>query len=122
MLTVRREDTQVAASNKLLVIETQDRVIGVQELGVEDDFDPVGASVEELDPPELVKNWVVGIVGHVVCGDRGERIALECKDSTFEEDLVFVREKGFGIGNFGTDLAVSWRGSRVKFWPSESGQ
>jgi hypothetical protein len=87
-LTVRREDTQVTTSDKLLVIKTQDRVIRVEELWVEDDLDPIGGSVEQLDPSDLIQDWVVGVVGHVVRDDGWEGVSLQGEDSSLEEDLV----------------------------------
>jgi hypothetical protein len=44
--TVRRENTEMTTPNKLLVVQTQDGVVGVQELGVEDDLDSITGSVE----------------------------------------------------------------------------
>ena len=37
-LVVRREDSEMASSNELLVVETEDGVVGVEELRVEDDL------------------------------------------------------------------------------------
>jgi len=44
----------MTTSNKLLVVQTKDRVIGVQELGVENDFDPISRPVEEFNSSDLV--------------------------------------------------------------------
>jgi hypothetical protein len=80
----------VATSNKLLVIQTEDGVVGVQKLWMEDDLDPVGAPVEQLDAPDLVEDRVAGVVRHVVSDDRRKRVSLESKDSALEENLVLV--------------------------------
>jgi hypothetical protein len=104
--TVRREDTHVTTPDEFLVVETQDRVVRVQELWVENDFDAVRGSVEELDPTDLVQNRVVGIVGHVMGRDRWERVTLERKDSTFEQNLIFLAEQGGWVGHFGSVLAA----------------
>ena len=37
-LVVGREDSEMASSNELLVVETEDGVVGVEELRVEDDL------------------------------------------------------------------------------------
>lgn len=103
-LTVRWEDTQMTTSDKLFVIQTQDRVVGVQELGVEDDLDSISRSVEQLDSSDLVQDWVGGIVGHVMSDNRRERVSLERKHSSFEENLVFRREEIFRLGHFSSVL------------------
>ena len=96
----------MTSSNKLFVIHTQDRVVGVQEFGVEDDLDTVVLLVEQLGPSDLVQDRIVGVVLHVVGGDGRQRVSLERKDSTLEKDLVFVGQQGLGVGNLGTDLAI----------------
>ena len=79
----------MTTSNKLLVIETQDRVVGVQEFGVEDNLDSVRRLVEQVNSSDLVKNRVGSIVGHVV-GDNGrKRVSLQGEDSSLEKNLVF---------------------------------
>jgi len=59
----------VTTSDKLLVIQSKDRVVRVEELWVEDDLDPIGSSVEEFDPSDLAEDRIVGVVGHVVSRD-----------------------------------------------------
>ena len=92
--------------DKLFVIQTQDRVVRVQKLGVEDDLDPVILLVEQLSPPDLVQDRIVGIVLHVVGGNRRERVPLERKHSTLEEDLVLVRQQALGVGDLGSELSI----------------
>jgi hypothetical protein len=96
----------VTTPDKLFVIQTQDRVVRVQELGVEDDLDPVVLLVEQLSPPDLVQDRIVGIVLHVVGSHGRERVPLERKHSTLEEDLVFVRQQALGVGNLGSELSI----------------
>ena len=103
-LVVTREDTQVASSDELFVVETEDRVVRVQELGVEDDLDAVRVSVEELNAANLVQDGVVRVIGHVVRHDGRERVATEREDATLEEDLVLGGEELGGVGNLGTVL------------------
>lgn len=97
----------MTTSDKLLVIQTQDRVVGVKELGVEDNLDPVRGSVEQFDPSDLAEDGIVGVVGHVVRGDGRERVSLEGKDSSLEKNLVFIRQKLLGFGDLGSVL-TSW--------------
>lgn len=87
-LIVRREDSQMASSDEIFVVESQDGVVGVEELRVEDHLDPIFLSIEELNSAKLVQHRVVRIVGHVVSDDRGEGVSLERKDSSFEKHLV----------------------------------
>lgn len=103
---IRLTDTKMASPDELFVIERQDRIGGVQELGVEDDLDPIVRPVEELDASDLVEDGIVAVVGHVVSDDGRERVAAEGEDAALEKDLVFGREQGFGRRDFGAELAV----------------
>ena len=49
-------------SHEVVVVEPEERVGGVEELGVEDDLDAVGAIVEQLAAPECVHHRVHSIV------------------------------------------------------------
>lgn len=89
----------MAPSHKLLIVQSQDRVIGVQELRVEDDFYAVVLVVEELDAPELVQDRVVGVVGHVVRHDGRERVSAEGEHAPLEQDLVLFGEEGREVGD-----------------------
>jgi len=62
----------MAASHELLVVQTEDRIIRVQKVGVENNLDPIVACIEELDPSDLIEDGVIGIVRHVMCSDRWE--------------------------------------------------
>lgn len=96
----------MTSSDKLLVVHTQDRVVRVQELGVEDDLDPVVLLVEQLGPPDLVQDRIVGIILHVVGRDRGQRVPLERKHSTLEQDLVLVRQQALGVRDLGSEFSI----------------
>lgn len=74
----------MTTADKLLVIKTQDRVVGVQEFWVEDDLDSITTSVEELDATNLVQDWVGRVIGHVVGDYRWQRVSLEREYSSFE--------------------------------------
>lgn len=92
----------MTTSDKLLVVKTQDWVIRVEEFWVEDDLDPIGGSVEQLDPSDLVQDWVIGVIGHVVRHDGWEGVSLQGEDSSLEEDLVLGGQQVLGIGNLGS--------------------
>lgn len=90
---VTREDTHVATSHELLVVKTQDRVVAVQEIGVEDDLDAIAGAVKELDTTDLVEDWVGRIVYHVVGDNWRKGVSLESEDTAFQEDLILGVEE-----------------------------
>ena len=92
---VTRENTQMASTNELFIVQTKNRVVGVEEIWVEDNLDTVVLRVKQLDTTNLVENRVASIVSHVVSRHRRERVALKSKDTTLEENLVFLGEKTF---------------------------
>jgi hypothetical protein len=53
-LVVTRENTHVAASDEFLVIETENRIIGIEEIGMENDLDTIRLAVEQLHTTDLV--------------------------------------------------------------------
>jgi hypothetical protein len=69
--TVRRENTHMTTPNKLFVIQTEDRVVRIQEFRMENNLNPISRPVEQLNSSDLVQDGIVGVVGHVVCGDWG---------------------------------------------------
>lgn len=96
----------MTSSNELFVIETENRVVRVQELGMEDNLDSIRISVEELNSSDLIEDRVVGIVCHVVGNDGRKGVAAKSEHSSFEEDLVLRGKKFGGIGNLGSVLTV----------------
>lgn len=68
-LVVGREDTHVAATHEVVVVERQHGVRGVEELGVEDNLDTIGRVIEELHSANLVQHRVLAIADHVVRDD-----------------------------------------------------
>jgi len=44
--TVRRENTQMTTPDKLFVIQTKNRIVGIQEFRMENDLDPIRRPVE----------------------------------------------------------------------------
>lgn len=82
-LVIAREDTEMASSHELFIIQSKNRVIRVQEVRMEDNLDTIVVSVEELHSPHLVQNRISAVVRHIVRRDWRERIALQCIDATF---------------------------------------
>ena len=72
----------MASTNKLLVVKAQNRVATVQKVRMEYDFHTIMAVVEQFDTANLVEDWIVGVVGHVMSDNWGKRISLQCKDPT----------------------------------------
>ena len=72
----------MTTTDKLFIVEAENRVVRVEELWVEDDLDPVRGSVKELDTSDLTEDWIVGVVGHVVGRDWRERVSLEGEHSS----------------------------------------
>jgi len=58
--------SEVAPSNKLLIVHAKNRVICVEEIGVEDHFDAIMRCIEEPHTPDLVQNGVVRVIRHVM--------------------------------------------------------
>ena len=85
----------MATTNKLLVIETKDGVVCVQEIRMEHNFYAIVVVIEELDPTDLVKNGVVVIIGHIVRGDWREGVSFQSQDTTLQKDVVFFRQQFF---------------------------
>jgi len=87
------KDTHVGTTNKVVVVHWEDWVTGRQELWMEDDLDTVRWVVEELTPSDLVQDWVLGVINHVVSDNWWEVGALQGIETTTEHDLVLWREK-----------------------------
>ena len=86
----------MAPSNELLIVQSENGVVRVQEVRVEDDFDAVARGVEQLHSPDLVQDRVVAVVCHVVRRDGWEGVSLECEDASLEKHLVFLRQQIIG--------------------------
>ena len=99
----------MAATDELLVVHTKDWVVAVQEVGMEHNFDAVRRVVEQLNTPDLVQDRVIVVVGHVVCRHGRERVALEGKDSTFEENLILVGQEGIWRGECRVLAERDWK-------------
>lgn len=72
---------------------------------MENHLDPVFGPVEQLYPPELVQDRVVRIIRHVVGDDRRQRVSLQRKHPSLEQNPVLVGEQIFGVRNLCTVLA-----------------
>jgi hypothetical protein len=63
------------------------------------DLHTVGARIEKFDPPDLVQDGVIRVVGHVMGGNGWKRVSLESKDAPLQEDLIFFRKQIWGCWN-----------------------
>ena len=86
------------AADEVVVVEREDRIRGVEEFRVEDDFDAVGGVVKELDAPDLVQDRVIVVVDHVVRYNWGKGVALHGEETTAEHDTVGGGEDVFVLG------------------------
>jgi hypothetical protein len=90
---VAGEDAKVAATDKLFVIETKDRVVRVEEIGMEYNLDAIVVVVEELHPADLAENRIVVVVDHIVCGDWWKCVSFESQYTTLQKNVVLFGEK-----------------------------
>jgi hypothetical protein len=61
----------MTSSNEFFIIKAENRIIAIQEIRMEDDFDTVVTMIEEFDSTDLVEDRIVGVVGHVMSNDGG---------------------------------------------------
>lgn len=99
-LVVGWEDTEMRTAHELVVVERQDRVSGVQELGVKHDLNAVRGVVEQLHAADLVENRIFRIIRHVVRDDRRETMALHSEQPATEEDAILCRDEIFRVGHW----------------------
>ena len=92
-LIVRREDTQMGAAHKVIVVKRQHGVGRAQELGMENNLDAVRGMVEELYPADLVQNRVFMVVEHVVGNNGREPMPLHGEETTTKEDTVLAGDQ-----------------------------
>ena len=83
----------MATTNKFFVVETKDRIVRVEEIRMEHNLYAIAVVVEELHSADLVKNRIVGVVNHIVCGDWRKCIPFESQDTTLQKDIVFFGKK-----------------------------
>ena len=96
----------MAASHEVLVVEAEERVGGGQELGMEDDLDPVGAGVEELAASEGAHDGVGGVVDDVVRRDgRKQRRSLS-EDATLQPDDVVLGQEVMGVRHVASETSL----------------
>lgn len=81
---VRRKYSEMTTPNKFFIIESKDRIIRVEELRMKDHLHSVCTAIEELDPSDLVEDWIIAVIRHIVSDHRWERITLESKDSALK--------------------------------------
>ena len=98
-LVVRREHAQVRPADKVVVVQRQHRVGGIEEFRVEDDLDTIGRVVEELHPTDLVEDRVLGVVEHVVRDDRGQTMPFHGEQSPPQQDAVLTGHQVLLVGH-----------------------
>ena len=76
------------ASDKVVVVEREDRVSRVEEFRVKDDFNAVRGMIEELDAADLIQDRVIIVVNHVVRYNWGKGVAFHGEQATAEHDTV----------------------------------
>lgn len=76
---------------------------------MENDFNSIRWVIEQLNSPDLVQDWIVRIVSHVVCHNGRISSSLECKHSSFEQNPVLSRDELLRIRNFASRFAVPSR-------------
>lgn len=81
---VTGEDAQMTSTHKFFIVQCQNWIVTVQEIGVEDDLNAIVCVVEQFDAPDLIEDRVVRVVGHIVRGDGWEDVAFECEYASLE--------------------------------------
>ena len=66
----------MGASYEIIIIEREDWIGGIEELGMEDDFDSVGRVIEELHPADLIQYRILRVIGHIVGDYRWKTVSL----------------------------------------------
>src|SRR5277367_1847162 len=74
--------------------------------------------VEKLNPSNLVQNWIICVVRHVVRYNRWISSSLEREYSSFEQNLVLSGQQFLGIGDFISRLPIP-SGSFIEQSPSD---
>ena len=73
-LVVAGEHAEVAAPHKLLIAQTKQRVVRVQEVRMEDDLDPVLGAVQEAASLKRLDDRILIICNHIMsCDGRPEK-------------------------------------------------
>lgn len=103
----------MTTSDKVVVVEGEERIVAVQELRVEDNLNSIGRMVEQVDSSDLVQDWIFGIIGHVVRDDRWQGVSLQCIHSSLEQDLLLRCHQLGGVWDFGAGF-TSVPGRTVK--------
>ena len=81
-LVVAREDSQVTAANKLLVVHGQQGARALQELRMEDHFDAIVSVVEELAFSQSAQNGIDSIGDHIVSADWWQTLSLPNRETS----------------------------------------
>jgi len=103
MVRSRREDTKMAATNKLWIIQRQDGAHCVDEFWVIHNLDTIVLHVEQLHTTEVIENLIRIIVNNVVSNDGWQTSGLNNQLQTaFKDDEVFLGNKRGEVGHVAT--------------------
>jgi hypothetical protein len=80
-------------SHEFLVVQSQNWIIRVQEIGVKDDFHTVVVLIVKLYSSDLTQDWVVRIIHHVMRRNWWEGISFKGIYTPFQLNLVFRRKE-----------------------------
>jgi len=98
-LIVGREHSQMGSTDKVIVIQGQHGVGGVEELGMKDNLHPIRRMVEEFHTAELVQDRILVVVDHIVGDDRGETEPFHAEQAATEEHPVLTGDEVLLVGH-----------------------
>ncbi|KAH3664964.1 hypothetical protein OGATHE_003779 [Ogataea polymorpha] len=78
----------MTASDELVIVQRKNRVAGVEEFRVEDDFHAILAGVEQMALADLVEDRVVCVIHHVVGHNWRQRVSFQRKHASLQVDSV----------------------------------
>ena len=86
-------------SDKIIIIQREDWIGGVEEFRMEDDLHPIGWVVEQVHAANLFQNRIFGIVDHVVGDHRGKGVAFHAEEPPTKHDSILAAEQVLGLGS-----------------------
>jgi glucokinase len=60
----------MTTSHKFLVVQTEDWIVRIQKVRVENDFNTVRWGIEELNTSDLIQDGIAGIISHIMRRNR----------------------------------------------------
>jgi len=90
---VAGENPQMTAANKFFVIKTEDRIVCVQEIGVEHNLHAIVMVIEKLHPSDMAENRIIVIISHIVRSDWRKSVPFQSQDTTLQKNVVFFSQE-----------------------------